>query len=63
MLKKLFKGFSKLKTSTNDLDKIVSVTLTNHFRLTSYKLYILLWLKGLWTGILISLVIHLFIHH
>lgn len=53
---------------TNDfllhfLDKKISISIQNHFRLSNYQMLILIWVKGLWTGILISLILHYFIVH
>ena len=46
-----------------DLEKKVALAIQNHFGLTNYQMLALLWLKGLWTGILLSLVFHYFISH
>ena len=46
-----------------DLDKKVALAIQNHFRLSNYQMLVLVWLKGLWTGILLSLVFHYFITH
>ena len=46
-----------------DLDKKVALAIQNHFRLTNYQMLLLFWIKGFWTGILLSLVLHYFISH
>ena len=45
------------------LDKRISLSIQNHFGLSNYQMVILIWLKGLWTGILLSLILHYFISH
>ena len=44
-------------------DKRAALAIQNHFRLSNYQMLVLSWLKGLWTGILLSLVFHYFISH
>ena len=45
------------------LDKKAGIAIQNHFRLSSYQMLVLTWLKGLWTGILLSLVLHYIVTH
>ncbi len=45
------------------LDKRAALSIQNHFRLSNYQMLVLSWIKGLWTGILLSLVLHHFISH
>ena len=63
MNRKLFNLDSKRSFSLLGLDKRAALAIQNHFRLSNYQMLILSWLKGLWTGILLSLVIHYFISH
>tara|TARA_Y100001968_G_C18828528_1_gene467954 strand:- start:148 stop:339 length:192 start_codon:yes stop_codon:yes gene_type:complete len=35
----------------------------NHFGLSNFQMVLLSWCKGLWTGILFSLILHNFISH
>ncbi len=44
-------------------DKKAALAIQNHFRLSNYQMLVLSWLKGLWTGILLSLILHYFIVH
>ncbi len=46
-----------------NLDKRTENSIQNHFRLSNYQILVLTWLKGIWTGILISLILHYFISH
>tara|TARA_Y100001968_G_C18997144_1_gene544146 strand:+ start:364 stop:534 length:171 start_codon:yes stop_codon:yes gene_type:complete len=45
------------------LDKKAALAIQNHFRLSNYQMLVLSWLKALWTGFLLSLVLHYFISH
>ena len=63
MNRKLFKLDKMTKSSFLTIDKRAAVAIQNHFRLTNYQMLILSWFKGLWTGILLSLVIHYLISH
>ena len=57
MNRKLFN--SDLNTeSILSFDKRAANAIQNHFRLSNYQMLVLSWLKGLWTGILLSLVLH-----
>ena len=62
MNRKLFKSDGKIN-SIIGFDKRAALAIQNHFRLTNYQMLVLSWLKGLWTGLLISLVLHYFIKH
>ena len=44
-------------------DKRAALAIQNHFRLSNYQMLVLSWVKGLWTGVLLSLVLHYFINH
>ena len=46
-----------------DIDKRCVLAIQSHFGLSDYQLLLLIWLKGLWTGILLSLIAHYFISH
>ena len=63
MDRKLFKLTTSRSFSLIDFDKRAAMAIQNHFRLSNYQMLVLSWLKGLWTGILLSLVIHSFISH
>ena len=63
MIRNLFKTEDTSSFSLIGLDKRTALAIQNHFKLTNYQMLILSWLKGLWTGILISLVLHHFINH
>ncbi len=63
MKRRLFKLDNNKPFSLLGLDKIAAHAIQNHFRLSNYQMLIISWIKGLWTGILISLVIHYFISH
>ena len=63
MIRKLFNPASKGSYSLLGLDKKAALAIQNHFRLSNYQMLVLSWIKGLWTGILISLVIHYFVSH
>ena len=63
MIRKLFKIDTKRSFSLLQLDKRAAMAIQNHFRLSNYQMLVLIWLKGLWTGLLLSLVLHYFISH
>ena len=63
MIRKLFKIKGYDRFSLLDIDKRAAVSIQNHFKLSNYQMLILSWVKGLWTGVLLSLVVHYFISH
>mgnify|MGYP001378954748 CR=1 FL=1 len=63
MYRKLFQMGSKRSFSLIDLDKRAALSIQNHFQLSNYQMLVLSWIKGLWTGILLALVIHYFFDH
>ncbi len=63
MKKKFVNSELKRSFSLLGFDKRAALAIQNHFRLTNYQMLILIWLKGLWTGILLSLVLHYFVDH
>ncbi|WP_269610341.1 hypothetical protein [Prochlorococcus marinus] len=63
MNRKLFSSENHRSQSILGFDKRAALAIQNHFRLSNYQMLVLSWLKGLWTGILISLVLHYFISH
>ena len=63
MKRKLFKLDISDNSSLVGFDKRAALAIQNHFRLTNYQMLVLSWIKGLWTGILISLVLHYLINH
>ena len=63
MNRKLFNLKNKGQYSFIGLDKKIALEIQNHFRLSNYQMLVLCWFKGLWTGILLSLVLHYFISH
>ncbi len=63
MKRKLFNIDKKPPYSLIGLEKRAALAIQNHFRLSNYQMLVLSWIKGLWTGILLSLVVHYFISH
>ncbi len=63
MSRKLFNSNSKKPQALIGIDKRAALAIQNHFRLSNYQMLVLSWIKGLWTGILLSLVLHYFIIH
>ena len=63
MIRKLFRLKYNQKFSLIGLDKRAALSIQNHFRLSNYQMLVLTWVKGFWTGILISLVLHYCIAH
>ena len=63
MNRKLFNFESIRPYSLLGFDKRAAIAIQNHFQLTNYQMLVLCWIKGLWTGVLLSLVIHYFINH
>ncbi len=63
MFRNLFKRNERKSFSLIDLDKKAALAIQNHFHLSNYQMLVLTWFKGIWTGILISLVLHYIISH
>ena len=63
MTRKLFNVDNNHPFSLIGLEKKAALAIQNHFRLSNYQMLVLGWIKGLWTGILLSLVIHYFVSH
>ena len=63
MKRKLFNIDKKPPFSLIGVEKRAALAIQNHFRLSNYQMLVLSWIKGLWTGILLSLVVHYFIRH
>ena len=63
MKRKLFKIDKKPQFSLIGVEKRAALAIQNHFQLSNYQMLVLSWIKGLWTGILLSLVVHYFISH
>ena len=63
MRRKLFNLLNKNSFSIVGLDKRAAMAIQNHFKLSNYQMLFLSWIKGLWTGILLSLVLHYLISH
>ena len=65
---KEIKFLEDLKDQVLIIDKFKSISYANkaaknHFGLSNYQMLVLSWLKGLWTGILISLIVHSIFSH
>ena len=63
MKRKLFNDDNNHPFSLIGFEKKAALAIQNHFRLSNYQMLVLSWVKGLWTGILLSLVIHYFVSH
>ena len=63
MNRRLFQLKGENSFSLIGLDKKADLAIQNHFQLSNYQMLILSWVKGIWTGILLSLVLHYFIKH
>jgi len=63
MKRKLFNVENNHPFSLIGFEKKAALAIQNHFRLSNYQMLVLSWIKGLWTGILLSLVIHYFVSH
>jgi hypothetical protein len=63
MKRKLFNADNNHPFSLIGLEKKAAMAIQNHFRLSNYQMLVLSWIKGLWSGILLSLVIHYFVSH
>ncbi len=63
MNRKIFIIWNNHPFSLLVLQKIVAHAIQNHFGLSDFQILVLTWLKGVWTGILLSLVLHYFISH
>ncbi len=58
MVRKLFKLKGNNYLPFIGLDEKAAVAIQEHFQLSNYQMILLSWLKGFWTGILLSLVLH-----
>ena len=63
MNRKLFNIKKKSYFYFLDFEKRAALAIQNHFHLSNYQMLVLTWVKGLWTGILLSLILHYFIGH
>ena len=63
MKRKLFNYEINRNYSLIGLDKRAALAIQNHFGLSNYQMLVLSWIKGLWAGILLSLVLHYLISH
>ena len=63
MPKSLFNIPVKQNLSGNGIVTRISLGLKNHFKMNTHQIVVLVWLKGLWTGILISLILHQLFSH
>ena len=57
MKRNLFNLKTKQASSLIGIEKRAAVAIQNHFRLSNYQMLLLSWIKGLWTGVLLSLVL------
>ncbi len=60
---KLFTLNKDQRYSPIRIEKRAALAIQSHFGLNNYQMLVLTWLKGLWTGVLLSLVLHYFISH
>ena len=55
-------NFIKLKDKNQltlkGISELAEFAIQKHYPFSKYQILIIIWLKGMWTGILISLVIH-----
>ena len=63
MIRRLVKLDTNKPFSLLGLDKRAALAIQNHLRLSNYQMFIISWINGLWTGILLSLVIHYYLTH
>ncbi len=63
MKRNLFNLDKNKSSSSIGLDKRITLAIQNHFQLTNYQMLIIVWVKGLWTGVLLSLILHYLIKH
>ena len=59
----LFNFKIKQIVELNLIDKKALSALGQNFGFSNYQMLVIYWIKGLWTGILLSLVLHHFITH
>ena len=57
----LLRFYMKQSLSLISFDKKAILAIQSHFRLSNFDMLVLVWIKGLWTGILISLIIHYYL--
>ena len=62
-MRKRFNFDIKNSFTSLGLDKKANHAIQEHFRLSNYQMLILSWFKGLWTGFLLSLILHYLINH
>ena len=54
---------NKKSLSILQLQHRATQALKEKFKLSNYQMLFLVWIKGLWTGFLLTLIIHHFISH
>ena len=62
-MRKLFQFKGDRPFSLIEFDKKAAQAIQNHFKLSNYQMLVLSWFKGLWTGVLLSLVFHYILPH
>ena len=55
--------YRKKSFSLTSINKRSMSAIKKHFNTSNDKMIILSWIKGLWTGTLISIIIHHYINH
>tara|TARA_B100000965_G_C19239334_1_gene603654 strand:+ start:497 stop:682 length:186 start_codon:yes stop_codon:yes gene_type:complete len=60
---KLISFKNKRLFSMIGFDNKLTNAIETHFRLNNSQMILLFWLKGVWTGILFSLVLHFYVAH
>ncbi len=58
-----FKSYINKYLSVFGFDKKSYMSIKEHYKFSNNQIIILIWFKGVWTGVLISLVLHNFISH
>ena len=63
MTRKIVNFYNLKSYNTSNLDKTASNAIKNHFQLGNYNILLITWIKGLWTGVLVTLILHQFHSH
>ena len=54
---------SKKSFSLTSINERTMFAIKKHFKISNDQIIILSWIKGLWTGALISIILHHYINH
>ena len=63
MIRKIFSFLDTQNKLFSGFENSVVYYIHNHFRLSNYQMLFIIWIKGIWTGLLLALIFHYFVSH